>query len=180
MICFTPLSGWVVFDVKNVKHGFIGARIEAWHGDKDFETVTKGWTEVNNGGKGNYQKEGLERHLLQKEQQESDARYLEHMTTRIQEDIFLLEDSNGRRLGGGQSCGLSGDYIFEFAINGKIVASWDKNAFCDHYTRTGYNLDLIKFMDDEGMTGDFELAMRMSPAHSNKKGTMCITHLYWA
>lgn len=185
MLCFNPLSGWVVFDVKNVKHGFIGARMEAWHGNnaahigENADMLTKDWTEVNNGGKGNYQKEGLERHLLQKEQQERDARYLEDMTTRIQEDI-LLDDPNGRRLGGGQSCGKSGDYIFEFAINGKIVASWDKDAFCDHYTRTGYNLDVVKFMDDEGMTGDFELAMRMSPAHSNKKGTMCITHLYWA
>eukprot|EP00986_Skeletonema_menzelii_P019209 scaffold27156_cov148-Skeletonema_menzelii.AAC.1 len=168
MICFNPLSGWVVFDVKEVKHGFIGARMESWHKSGD---LTKGWNEVNNGGKGNYAKEGLERHLLQKEKQERDAMYLEEMSHRIEEDMLLEDPSTARRLGGGQSCGASGDYIFEFAINGKIVASWDKDAFCSHYTRTGYNLDLIKFMDDEKMTGDFELAMRMSPTHSNKQGT---------
>jgi hypothetical protein len=178
MICFNPLSGWVIFEVKNVKHGFIGARVEAWQGAGNVG-LTTGWNEVNNGGKGNYAKYGLERHLLQKEQNERDARYLEEMAKDIVEDI-LLDDSSRRRLGKGQSCGMSGEYIFEFAINGKIVASWDKDQFCQHYTRTGYNLDLIKFMDDEAMTGDFELAMRMSPEHSNKKGTMCITHLYWA
>jgi len=175
MICFNPLSGWVVCDVKNVKHGFIGARMEAWQNANNV-AVTTGWTEVNNGGKGNYAKDGLDRYLLQNEQKERDARYLKEMTKEIEEDI-LLEDFSRRRLGGGQSCGLTGEYIFEFAINGKIVASWDKDQFCAHYTRTGYNLDLIKFMDDEAMTGDFELAMRMSPKHDNKKGTMCITHL---
>ena len=177
MICFNPLSGWVVFDVKNVKRGFIGSRMEAWQGAQTVD-ITNGWQEVNNGGKGNYAKEGVERHLFQKKQQERDARYLEQMTKEIEEDI-LLGDSRRRRLGGGQSCGQSGDYIFEFAINGKIVASWDKDEFCKHYTRTGYNNDLVKFMDDEAMTGDFELAMRMSPKHSNKKAAMCITHLYW-
>jgi len=178
VICFNPLSGWVVFDVKNVKNGFIGARIEAWRGAGEIETA-KGWKEVNNGGSGNYKKEGLERHLLQKAQQERDARYVEEMTNRIEEDM-LLDDFSPRRLGNGQSCGASGDYIFEFAINGKIVASWDKDAFCAHYTRTGYNMDLVKLLDDEGVTGDFELAMRMSPAHSNQNSIMCITHLYWS
>ena len=101
------------------------------------------------------------------------------MSRRIQGDMHHEDPISARRLGGGQSCGATGDYTFEFAINGKIVASWDKDAFCAHYTRTGYNLDLIKFMDDEKMTGDFELAMRMSPTHSNKQATMCITHLYW-
>lgn len=107
------------------------------------------------------------------------ARLTEQMAKEIEEDI-LLGDSTRRRLGGGQSCGQSGEYIFEFAINGKIVASWDKALFCKHYTRAGYNNDLVKFLDDVTVTGDIELAMRMSPNHSNKGGVMCITHLYWS
>lgn len=31
-VCFNGFSGWLVLDVKDVKHGFIGARMEAWGG----------------------------------------------------------------------------------------------------------------------------------------------------
>lgn len=129
------------------------------------------------GGKGNYEKSGRQRYLHEKKIQESNARFMEQMLNEVQEDI---NDSSRRRLGGGKSCGQSGDYIFEFAINGKIVASWNKENFCKHYTRTGYNLDLIKFMDDESMKGDFELAMRMRADNGNEKAVMGIGHLYWA
>ena len=142
VLCFNALSGWVVFDVKNVKHGFIGARMEAWRSANEV-VLTDGWEEVNNGGKGNYDKYGLERHLVQTKQQDREVRFLEQMANEVENDMTLGELSR-RRLKGGQSCG-GADYIFEFAINGKIVASWDQAAFCEHYTRTGYNLDFIKF-----------------------------------
>ena len=129
------------------------------------------------GGKGNYEKSGRQRHLHEKKMQESNARFMEQMLNEVQEDI---NDSSRRRLGGGKSCGLSGDYIFEFAINGKIVASWNKENFCKHYTRMGYNTDFIKFMDDESIKGDFELAMRMRADNGNEKAVMAISHLYWA
>ncbi len=82
-----------------------------------------------------------------------------------------------RRLGGGQSCGFAGDYTFEWAIDGEIV-SWSQAEFCKHFTRLNYNVDVIKFMDDESKKGDFELAMRMTNVGRGK--VMCITHLYWA
>ena len=176
MVCFDGLSGWLVFDIKNVKHGFIGARMEPWHNAKETPT-TSGWSDENNGGNGNYGKRGreLEEHLEYMEQQRQEG--IERMKQEIEEDIHTEDDPTRRRLGGGQSCGLAGSYTFEWAINGKIV-SWNKGEFCNHFTRLNYNLDVMKFMDDESQTGDFELAMRMTDV--GRGNAMCISHLYWA
>mmetsp|Transcript_7379 Transcript_7379/g.15793 ORF Transcript_7379/g.15793 Transcript_7379/m.15793 type:complete len:1042 (+) Transcript_7379:87-3212(+) len=174
MICIDSLSGWLVFEIKNVKHGFIGARIQAWH--KNQAWMTEGWTEVNNGGNGNYDQR--DRALLAKKSSERNAEFIAQMEREIEEDI-LIEDPKQRRLGGGQSCGVAGDYTFEFAINGEIKASWNKDQFCQHYTRLAYNFDAIKFMDDESQTGDFELAIRLKTG-GGREQTTCISHIYWA
>ena len=175
MICFNDLSGWLVFDVKGVKHGFIGAKMENWHTNKDNK-VTAGWTEVNNGGTGNYNATGRQRRLLEQNQR----RMILAENNRMQADLDreVLQDPERRQLGGGKSCGYGPeDYTFEYAINGKIV-TWNKKQFCEQYTRLAYNTDMIRFMDDEKMTGDFEFAMRLKNTGSNEE--MCITHLYWA
>jgi hypothetical protein len=172
-ICFNGLSGWVVFEVKGVKHGFIGAKMISWSTNKDNK-VTAGWTEVNNGGKGNYEKSGSERMLREQNQKARILDEIQRMDEEIQSEIL---DPEHRRLGGGKSCGLSGEYIFEWAINGKVV-SWNQQQFCDQYTRLAYNTDMVKFMDDETKTGDFELAMRIK--NTGSKQQTCITHLYWA
>eukprot|EP00584_Thalassiosira_punctigera_P001638 CAMPEP_0172537262 /NCGR_PEP_ID=MMETSP1067-20121228/8885_1 /TAXON_ID=265564 ORGANISM="Thalassiosira punctigera, Strain Tpunct2005C2" /NCGR_SAMPLE_ID=MMETSP1067 /ASSEMBLY_ACC=CAM_ASM_000444 /LENGTH=1010 /DNA_ID=CAMNT_0013322523 /DNA_START=27 /DNA_END=3056 /DNA_ORIENTATION=- len=180
MVCFDGLSGWLVFDVKNVKHGFIGARMEPWHKDTDV-SITAGWTEVNNGGRGNYDKHGRERELHEEYQHQMEMKGIERMKEEIEKDIKFVEDNGNsanttRRLGGGQSCGFAGDYTFQWAINGEIV-SWSQAEFCKHFTRLNYNVDVLKFMDDESKTGEFELAMRMTNVGRGK--VMCITHLYW-
>ena len=41
MVCFNSLSGWLVFDVKNIKHGFIGARMEPVSA---FLNISIAWT----------------------------------------------------------------------------------------------------------------------------------------
>jgi len=176
MVCFNGLSGWLVFDVKNVQHGFIGARLEPWHGDST--TITKEWTSVNNGGKGNYEKSGRERQLHEEHQERLRMKNVRKMKEETEKDIQLVEGKRDhRRLGGGQSCGLKGDYTFEWAINGKIV-TWTQAEFCKRFTRLAYNFDVIKFMDDETQKGDFEVAMRISSPGQVQE--MCITHLYWS
>ena len=174
-VCFNGLSGWLVFDLKNVKRGFIGARMEAWRGVGDVP-ITNGWTEVNNGGRGNYDKRG--RRLQETYQEEQRQEVYHRMRQEIERDIAAEDDPNRhRQLGGGQSCG-AGEYTFEFAING-VITTWTKAQFCDQYTRLAYNLDVIKFMDDESLSGDkVELAMRLTP--DSLRSTMCISHLYWA
>ena len=67
-VCFNGFSGWLVLDVKDVKHGFIGARMEAW-GGTGADGATEGWTEVNNGGRGNYDKSGRDRRLHEEYQE---------------------------------------------------------------------------------------------------------------
>jgi len=177
MICFNGLSGWLVFDVKNVQHGFIGARMEPWHASTDTP-ITKGWTSVNNGGKGNYETRGRKRKLLEEDQERARMKNAERIVEGIEEDTQFAEGGGDhRRLGGGQSCGLTGDYTFEWAINGEIV-SWTQAEFCERFTRLAYNFDVMKFMDDETKKGDFELSMRISSPGSAQ--VMCITHLYWA
>ncbi len=176
MVCFDGFSGWLVFDVKNVRHGFIGARIEPWHGAEETP-LTATWTEENNGGNGNYPKRGLERQLQAKFQQEMMRESIYRMKREIENDILSEDDPSRRRLGGGQHCGNPADYTFEWAING-VVTSWNKAEFCEHFTRLNYNLDVIKFMDDESQTGDFELAMRVT--NVGRGMAMCISHLYWA
>ncbi len=177
-LCFNGFSGWVVLDLKGVKHGFIGARMEAWSGG-GADAITAGWTEVNNGGRGNYDKRGRERRLHEEHQERHRREYIERMKREIEDDILAEGDPTRRRLGGGQSCGLHGDYLFEFAINGKVMGSWNMAKFCEHYTRVAYNMDVIKFMDDQSQTGDIELAMRMAPVDGKKGPAMCLTHLYW-
>ena len=176
MVCFDGFSGWVVFDVKDVKHGFIGARMEPWHGAEETP-ITATWTEENNGGNGNYYKQGLERQLHDDFQQEQMRESIDRMKREIENDVLSEDDPSRRRLGGGQSCGNPADYTFEWAINGDVT-SWNKAEFCDHFTRLNYNLDVIKFMDDESQTGDFELAMRVT--NVGRGLAMCISHLYWA
>lgn len=174
-LCFNGYSGWLVFEVNNIKHGFIGARMEAWRGVGEVP-ITNGWTEVNNGGRGNYGKHGRERRLHEENQVLLSQEGYNRMKREIVQDILAEGEPTRRRLGGGQSCGM-GNYTFEWAINRKIT-SWTKAEFCEHYTRLAYNLDVIKFMDDENLTGSFELAMRMTP--DSGMSPMCITHLYWA
>jgi hypothetical protein len=178
-VCFNGFSGWLVLDVKNVKHGFIGARMEAWGGD-GANAATDGWTEVNNGGRGNYDKSGRERRLHEEYQERMRQEFVERMKREIDQDVLAESDPTRRRLGGGQSCGLHGDYLFEWAINGKVMGSWTQAQFCEHYTRISYNLDVIKFMDDVSQTGNIELAMRMAPVNGQRGPAMCLTHLYWA
>ena len=173
MICFNGLSGWLVFEIKGVAHGFIGAKMEAWHKSEENK-VTEGWTEVNNGGKGNYEKSDNERSLHERDQKERMLNDLSRMEDDIESDILKYND---RRLGGGKSCGSVGDFVFEWAIDGNIV-SWNQKQFCEHYTRLAYNNDFIKFMDDEKKKGDFELAMRVK--NTGSKEQMCVTHVYWA
>lgn len=179
MVCFDGTSGWLVFDVKSVEHGFIGGRMEPWHkpGEIPELGITSGWTEENNGGDGNYGKSGEARRLVEERSRRAVREGVERMEEEIARDIEAEGDVSRRRLGGGQSCGLTGnDYTFEFAINGSVV-TWNKAKFCEHFTRLNYNLDVIKFMDDPEKTGDFEVAMRMT---GNTKEVMCISHLYWA
>ena len=181
MVCFNGLSGWVIFDIKNVKHGFIGARMEPWHGGGEMH-LTDSWSEVNNGGKGNYDKDDDERKLHDEYVERKMRESIEEMKQEIEDDIQAEGDPTRRRLGGGQSCGVAGPYTFEWAINdgeGWMLYSWDKGKFCEHFTRLNYNLDVIKFMDDESKTGDFSLAMRMT-APAGKGEVMCVSHMYWA
>lgn len=177
LVCFDGFSGWLVFDVKNVNNGFIGARMEPWHVANDGTPMTADWTEENNGGNGNYHKQGLERKLHEENQQRQMLERIQRMKREIEADVLSEgDDPARRRLGGGQHCGFAADYTFEWAINGKVT-SWNKAEFCDHYTRLNYNVDVIKFMDDESQTGDFELAMRVT--NVGRGMSMCISHLYW-
>ena len=107
-VCFNSLSGWLVLDVKDVKHGFIGARMEAW-GGTGADGATEGWTEVNNGGRGNYYKSGRDRRLHEEYQERMRVEFVEQMKREIKEDVLAEDDPMRRRLGGGQSCGLHGD-----------------------------------------------------------------------
>ena len=183
-VCFSGLSGWLVFDVKNVRHGFIGARLEGWL-KENATPITHGWTSVNNGGKGNYEESGRKRRLREDLQKRMMRANVENMKTEIEADSQFVEGRRDRHhMRGGQArslaseqpprCGMNGDYTFEWAINGEIV-SWTKDEFCERMTRLAYNFDVIKFMDDETKTGDFEFAMRIS-----SPGVMCISHLYWS
>ena len=151
--------------------------MEPWRGKRIVET-TNGWTDVNNGGKGNYDKSEDQRSRTLRREREMQAMRAdtERMETEIEEAI-VDEDSAGRKLGGGQSCGVVDDYTFEWSINGKVT-SWNKAQFCDRFTRLAYNFDVMVFLDDASQSGDFELGMRMT--NVGREGTMCLTHLYWA
>ncbi len=82
--------------------------------------------------------------------------------------------------GGVNRGGLHGDYLFEWAINGKVMGSWTQAQFCEHHTRISYNLDVIKFMDEVSQTGNVELAMRVAPVLGREAppcaSRICIGH----
>lgn len=191
LVCFNGLSGWVVFELKNVNHGFIGARLESWR-KKTQMKMTWGWKGENNGGKGNYARRGRDLREFEEHIDQKNEENLERMKQEIEEEVEaegdeerrrLLEDrrfgAERRRLGGGQSCGIAGDFNFEFAINNGTITTWNQGQFCQHYTRLNYNLDVVKFLDDPTKTGDMEIAMRMTtPAGEGQ--VMCMTHLYWS
>ena len=144
--------------------------------------ITHGWMEVNYGGRENYKKRSRERQLHEEYQHQKNMENMERMKDEIEEDIQLSGDDNDdpthHRLGGGQSCGMTGDHTLEYAIDGEISSSWNQGKFCEHFTRLNYNLDVMKFMDDESMTGDFTLDMRIT--NIGRAQVMCVTHLYLA
>lgn len=164
--------------VKTIRRGHcISARLEPWHGAEETP-ITNGWKEENNGGDGNYNKQGRERELHEEHMEQQMKEGIERMRQEILDDVHTEDDPSRRRLGGGQSCGFGSDYTFEFAINGEVKASLSKGEFCQRFTRLNYNLDVFKFMDDKDFSGDVELAMRMT--NCGRGAVMCISHLYWA
>lgn len=102
MVCFDGTSGWLVFDVKGVEHGFIGGRMEPWHkpGEIPELGITNGWTEVNNGGDGNYGKSGEARRLVEERSRRAVREGVERMKEEIARDIEAEGDVSRRRLGG--------------------------------------------------------------------------------
>merc|ERR1712194_894713 len=84
-----------------------------------------------------------------------------------EKDIQLVEGKRDhRRLGGGQSCGLKGDYTFEWAINGKIV-TWTQAEFCKRFTRLAYNFDVIKFMSRRSVIYTVHNTIHQPRHHTN-------------
>ena len=156
-------SGWLVMNLKDLKEGIIVIKLHTWHYDSE-NTVTQGWTTVNN-----------ERHL-RGENSELAGENAESLN-------FLQDHGSGERtlMRSYETPELPDDFVFEYAIDGKIT-SLSKTEFLEKKKQVQRVVETLTLLDDENFTSekkDVEVAVRMARG-CDRKCTFGVSHIYWA
>ena len=84
----------------------------------------------------------------------------------------------GRKLGGYVKP-FPDDFFFDVAVNGKIVAEYNKTIFDGYIKESSYNEAYYPFVNDASITGDVELAIRTRSESDPKGAALSVTHIYW-
>ena len=155
------LSGWLVFEVPNVKEGIIILRLEVWK-DPNSNTRTEGWTKVDNGDTS------------------TEDEMLENIT-----ELADNANAEGRRLFIPEN-----DFYFDYAINGDIK-TMDYDEFISYKEKVGKNMSLWPVMlpskkkeqvpkNNNGKKGEtVEVAIRLRST-AGREATVAVSHLYYA
>lgn len=151
-LVFDSYSGWGIFELPNVKEGLIIIKYHDWN-QPNFNLVTKGWCSVNNETPC-----GTENGRALGEEEEEVRRQLKP-----------------------QVPAYCDDFVFEFAIDGKVT-TWDKDTWVKNLVQAQRVVQITTLLDDPGFTGgtikNVELAMRITGCAQHKP--LALTHIYWA
>jgi hypothetical protein len=153
------LSGWLVFNVPNVREGIILARIEWWCGSEKANSLTTEWTEVDDG---------------------------KTMDTTPWEKPATDESHRQRVLGKmSQDDLIPSDFDMDIAINGKITKTMKRDEWMQYEPEKGKNVAVWPLLNDESMAqkdwdGEpVEAAIRFRTTLKPKQ-TYCLSHIYYA
>ncbi len=75
--------------------------------------------------------------------------------------------------------------MIDIALNGKIIATWDKEYFDSVNKAIAYNMAFYKFFDDENFTQSadgepVEFGLRVRSESNPKRAGLSISHIYYA
>lgn len=169
-----PMSGWLVFDVENIQHGVILARME-WFCD-EIPWLTKDWTEVNGGKTSDTTPYNVTatRQLQEQHQLEPRVRH---------EDVYPEEhdDDDGRdlRVKFSMDDKVANDFYMDIAINGKITRTMDKKEWLGYTVEHSKNCAVWPLMTDPTVHGNVEVAIRFRSEEKPQQG-FCLSHIYYA
>lgn len=155
------LSGWLVFQLPKVREGIILARIEWWCGSEKANSLTKGWTEVD------------------------DGKTLD--TTPLDPANAGGGGSRQRFLGGKakHETHIPEDLEMDIAINGEITHTMKRDEFIDNTKEFVKNVAVFPLLNDESMAqkdweGEpMEAAIRFRTKKQPQQ-TYCVSHIYYA
>lgn len=149
------LSGWLVMELKDLKEGIVFVNMQDGY-ETNKNPRTNGWAEVNNG------------------------KTYEGPPTPVAPATNTTNSTDSgetRKLKGEPSRPVPDDFIFEFAINGKIT-SWNKAEFSERRNMTSRLAKIWVLLDDPSVVGDVEVALRVKQPGRN--APLGISHVYWA
>lgn len=158
MLSGNELSGWLVMDLPAVKDGLIILKIVTWLNEAS-NTVTNGWTTVNNEGGG--------RRLGQPSESSRNQTFGADLISDQARDLIELAD-------------LPDSFFFDYAINGKST-SLGKAEFIQRYSHPQRVVELITLLDDPSFTDEVvpvEVAVRLRGC--GRDVTLGVSHIYWA
>jgi hypothetical protein len=84
-----------------------------------------------------------------------------------------------RRKLGGKVTDWPEDIEIDIAVNNKIVNSYDYETFKTFTKEFAYNEAYYPLIDDETITGDIELGIRMRSTINPQHASFGVTHIYW-
>ena len=145
-------SGWLVMTLKDLMEGIIVIRVETWN-NKEENTITEDWKSENNERRRNLELEG--------------GKDGEPLHGRA------LKEDPGQR--------LPENFVFEYALNGKII-SLKKKEFLELKKLPQRVIESVTLLDDPAFTDketDVELAIRVTGG-CGRDCTLSISHVYWA
>jgi hypothetical protein len=154
-VLFDGLSGWLILELEQVENGLITLKIEDWHWDKNPKT--ENWL-CENDECPETKLRGLEADAAKTESVASDRR------RRAKKEVP-------------EYCS---DFVFEFAIDGKIT-TWDLDEWQSREQKGARVAQFWTLLDDPEFTDhprDVEVAIRIRGCQRIK--TFKLTHIYWS
>lgn len=166
-LVFDSLSGWIVMNIPDLKHGYIVVKFETWH-QSGSAYKTEGWTSINN--------ETLnedERVLAQKRNTESTSTPTTHSIDSREKDTNRLLKK--------KPPALCANLHFEYAIDGKIT-SLNLDQFKEQKQDIARVVETLVLLRDPSYTGgvekEVEVALRITGCQ--RTNTFKLSHIYWA
>lgn len=153
------LSGWLVMELKDLKEGIIIVMMQDGY-QANFNRRTEGWAEVNNG-----------------KTYEGPAAVPTGDTNTTGSATSTPGVGSNRNLGSVPEREVPDDFIFDFAINGKIT-TLDKAKFLEQRIDLTNLLKVWVLLDDTSVVGDVEVALRVR--QPGRDAPLGVSHIYWA
>lgn len=147
-------SGWLVMEIPEVNDGIIIIKMHTWHKESE-NTITEGWTSVNN------ERRGLRSRGLEEEISETD--YVDGIPEPRHLELQDLPDT----------------FFFDYAVNGQFT-SLDKASFIEKVQKVQRVVEVVTLLDDPsfGRHEKVEVAIRLRGC--GRQCTFGVTHLYWS